>query len=121
METSSRDEIGDLTNNYNYMLHTISELIEERYKAGIEIKNAEIKLLQDQINPHFLYNTLDMINWLAQKNKASEVEQAINSLAAFYKLGLSKGRDEIPIKDEIEHISVYVQLQNIRYQTRFAW
>ena len=117
-ETSQRDEIGELTKNYNYMLKTISQLIEERYKAGIEIKNTELKLLQAQINPHFLYNTLDMINWLAQKNKASEVEQAINSLTSFYKLGLSNGKDEIPIKDEIEHISAYVQLQNMRYQNK---
>lgn len=117
-ETCDRDEIGELTRNYNFMLERILQLIEERYQAGLEAKNMELKALQAQINPHFLYNTLDMINWLAQKNKASDVEQAVNSLAMFYKLSLNNGQDEVPIKDELEHIFFYVQLQNMRFQNK---
>ncbi len=115
IETNARDEIGDLTRSYNYMIEKITELIDESYMAGIEVKNAELKVLQAQINPHFLYNTLDMINWLAKKNRPQEVEQVVNSLAMYYKLSLSKGREEVTIADELEHISYYVQIQDMRF------
>ena len=115
VETSYNDEIGELTQNYNSMLHRISYLVEERYNDGLAIKEAELKLLQAQINPHFLYNTLDMINWLAQMNKIAEVEYAISCLSDFFKLGLSKGKNVIPIGNEIEHIVTYVKLQNMRF------
>lgn len=120
IETSAGDEIGELTRSYNYMLGKISKLIEERYKAGIEVKNAELKALQAQINPHFLYNTLDMINWLAQKNRVEDVEQAVNSLAMYYKLSLSKGMEEITIGDELEHVSSYVKIQNMRFSNKIC-
>lgn len=112
---SYTDEIGYLTNTYDYMLEEIKKLMEERYKAGIQVKTAELKALQEQINPHFLYNTLDTINWLAQKGSIGEVEKAISSLAEFYRLSLSNGDDEIPIQDELNRISTYVQIQNIRF------
>lgn len=115
IETHARDEIGDLTRSYNYMIEKITELIDESYLAGIEVKNAELKVLQAQINPHFLYNTLDMINWLAKKNRPQDVEQVVTSLAMYYKLSLSKGREEITIADELEHISYYVQIQDMRF------
>lgn len=117
-DSHDRDEIGILTRNFNEMLKTISELMEQRYEAGTAIKTAEMKLLQAQINPHFLYNTLDMIHWLALMNRSAEVMQAVNALSSFYKLGLSQGREEISIHDEIEHVRAYLQLQNMRYQNR---
>lgn len=114
---SYTDEIGYLTNTYDFMLEQIKKLMDERYKAGIQVKAAELKALQEQINPHFLYNTLDTINWLAQKGSNEEVEKAISSLAQFYRLSLSNGNDEIPIHDELERISTYVQIQNIRFSS----
>lgn len=109
------DEIGYLTNTYDFMLEEIKKLMDERYKAGIQVKTAELRALQEQINPHFLYNTLDTINWLAQKGSLGEVEKAISSLAEFYRLSLSNGNDEILIQDELKRISTYVQIQNIRF------
>jgi len=109
------DEIGYLTDTYDFMLEEIKKLMDERYKAGIQVKTAELKALQEQINPHFLYNTLDTINWLAQKGSLVEVEKSISSLAEFYRLSLSDGNDEIPIRDELKRISTYVQIQNIRF------
>lgn len=109
------DEIGYLTNTYDFMIDKIRELMEDRYKAGIQVKAAELKALQEQINPHFLYNTLDTINWLAQKGSTAEVEKAISALAEFYRLSLSSGNDEIPIHDELKRISTYVDIQNIRF------
>ncbi len=112
------DEIGYLTDTYDFMMEKIGGLMEERYKAGIQVKSAELRALQEQINPHFLYNTLDTINWLAQKGSAAEVEKAISSLAEFYRLSLSNGNDEIPIREELKRISNYVQIQNIRFSGR---
>lgn len=109
------DEIGFLTNTYDFMMEKIEELIEDRYKAGIQVKATELRALQEQINPHFLYNTLDTINWLAQKGSVIEVEKAISSLAEFYRLSLSSGNQEIPIHEELKRVSTYVQIQNIRF------
>lgn len=113
--SKSNDEIGMLMNSFNYMIETINDLMEEKYKIGKEIKNAELKALQAQINPHFLYNTLDLINWKAIDNDVPEIAEISQALARFYKLSLSKGNDIISIKDEIKHVATYVQIQNLRF------
>ena len=113
--SKSNDEIGMLMNSFNYMIETINDLMEEKYKIGKEIKNAELKALQAQINPHFLYNTLDLINWKAIDNEVPEIAEISQALARFYKLSLSKGNDIISIKDEIKHVATYVQIQNLRF------
>lgn len=71
--------------------------------------------MQSQINPHFLYNTLDMINWLSLKNSTGEVNSAVRALANFYRLSLSGGKDIVTIADELKHVSYYLQIQNIRF------
>lgn len=118
IENSSMDEIGELIENYNFMITKMAILIEEQYKSGKNIKNAELMALQSQINPHFLYNTLDMINWMSYKNMNKEISSAVKNLANFYKLSLNKGKSIVPIKDELTHISFYVQIQNMRYSDR---
>lgn len=120
IKDSSKDEIGELIENYNFMISRMKVLIEEQYKSGKAVKNAELKALQAQINPHFLYNTLDMINWMAYKNMNKEISEAVKSLAKFYKLSLSKGKDTVSIKDELTHVSLYVQIQNMRYSNRIS-
>lgn len=114
-ETPYTDEIGYLYSSYNFMMKEIDRLMDEKYKDGIQVKASELKALQAQIDPHFLYNTLDTISWLAQKNSIGELQKAITSLATFYKLSLSKGSNEIPIEDELKQVSSYVQIQNIRF------
>ena len=114
------DELGELISNYNYMIGKMSILVDEQYKSGKAVKNAELKALQSQINPHFLYNTLDMINWMAYKNMNSEIRLAVKDLAKFYKLSLSKGKDIISIEDELHHVSLYVEIQNMRYSNRIS-
>ena len=118
IENYSSDEIGELIDNYNYMISKMSILIENQYKLGKEVKNAELKALQAQINPHFLYNTLDMINWMSYKNMNKEISAAVKALAKFYKLSLNKGKDIVTIEDELQHSKFYVQLQNMRYNNR---
>lgn len=120
IENDSSDEVGELIDNYNYMISKMSILVDEQYKLGKEVKNAELKALQSQINPHFLYNTLDMINWMAHKNMNKEISIAVKNLAKFYKLSLNKGKDIVTIKDEVEHSKLYVNLQNMRYDNRIT-
>ena len=103
---------------FNKMASRISELIEEKYKMGQEVKSAELKALQAQINPHFLYNSLDLINCIAIKHNVPSIVTMVNSLARFYKISLSRGVDVIPIKDEISHITLYVQIQNMRFDNK---
>ena len=120
IENDKDDELGELIENYNYMITKMSKLIEQQYKYGKAVKNAELKALQSQINPHFLYNTLDMINWMAYKKMNSEISTAVKSLAKFYKLSLNKGKDITYIHDEIDHVSLYVKIQNMRYSDRIT-
>ncbi|HIW21344.1 MAG TPA: sensor histidine kinase [Candidatus Dorea intestinavium] len=109
------DEIGDMINAYNYMSTVIRKLSKQQQVAAEELRIAEFNSLQAQINPHFLYNTMDMINWLAKKGKTDEVTKAIQKLSKFYKLTLSKKGSFSTIGDEIDHVSIYVELQNMRF------
>lgn len=110
------DEIDQLAQEYNFMTGEITKLINDKVKAGQEIKNAELKALQAQINPHFLYNTLDMINWYAWENDGPEIISIVDALAKFYKLSLSKGKDVVSIGDELSHVSYYFQIQSMRFK-----
>ena len=112
------DEIGDLIDTYNYMSSEIDTLMEKEVKAADDLRIAEFKALQSQINPHFLYNTLDMINWLSKSGKSEEVSSAVQALSKFYKLTLGKGNILVSIGEELSHVSLYVQLQNMRYKDK---
>ena len=120
IENTSNDELGELIDSYNYMIGKMSILIEDQYKLGKSVKNAELKALQSQINPHFLYNTLDMINWMSYKKMNKEISVAVNTLAKFYKLSLNKGNDLVSIKNELQHATLYVKIQNMRYNDRIS-
>ncbi len=117
-QTYDKDEIGELIENYNFMLSRIKLLLEDQYKMGQEVKNSELRILQAQINPHFLYNTLDMVVCLSQENKYNEIEASVKSLAKFYKLSLSKGKELVKIEDELYHVSFFVDIQNIRFNNK---
>lgn len=112
---AGRDELGDLINTYNYMTDEINKLMAQQLQAANDLRVSEFKALQSQINPHFLYNTLDMIKWMALAGKPREVSEAVQVLSRFYKLTLNKGNIAVCVKEEIEHVYLYVQLQNMRY------
>lgn len=114
-EPSCHDEIGDLVETYNYMTREMTRLMEEQGKAAEELRIAEFNSLQAQMNPHFLYNTMDMINWLAKQGRNDEVCSAVQNLSRFYKLTLSRKKSISTIAQETEHASIYMQLQNMRY------
>lgn len=80
---TAHDEIGDLIDTYNYMTRKMNQLMEKQAQAAEDLRIAEFNSLQAQINPHFLYNTMDMINWMAQQGRTSEVCNAVQSLSRF--------------------------------------
>ena len=112
---SAHDEIGDLIDTYNYMTRKMDELMDKQAKAAEDLRIAEFNSLQAQINPHFLYNTMDMINWMALQGQTDEISHAVQSLSRFYKLTLSRKKGISTIASELEHVTIYVQLQNMRY------
>ncbi|WOC31638.1 MULTISPECIES: sensor histidine kinase [Caproicibacterium] len=112
---SSDREIHALTRCFNYMLFKISDLLDKQYNYGKRIKELEVKSLQAQINPHFLYNTLDLIKWKAVKYRDSDVQNLVTALSDYYRRGLSKGADVVTLQSEIEHVTSYVYIQNMRF------
>ncbi|SDW14818.1 sensor histidine kinase [Paenibacillus sp. CF384] len=112
---TNEDEIGELTRNFNVMVQNTSRLLDETYTLGREVKNKELKALQAQINPHFLYNTLDLINVMAIENGSKEISKVVDELAIFYKLSLSNGRERVTLANEIKHVVSYVHIQNMRF------
>ena len=111
----AHDEIGDLIDTYNYMTRKMDELMKKQAKSAEDLRIAEFNSLQAQINPHFLYNTMDMINWMALQGQTEEISHAVQSLSRFYKLTLSRKKGISTIARKLEHVTIYVQLQNMRY------
>jgi len=109
----SKDEVGQLTNRFGHMLKQINLLIEETYVSRIACKEAELIALQAQINPHFLYNTLSLINAQAIGREAYEVSHTVTLLAKFYRTTLNKGREQISVRDEIIMVQTYIELQQL--------
>lgn len=109
------DEIGVLADTYNYMTQEINDLLDGQKAAAEELAKADFRALQAQINPHFLYNTLDMINWLAQDGQPHKVTRAVQALSRFYKLTLGRRELTYRIRDDLAHVSLYMELQNMRY------
>lgn len=115
------DEVGDLIDTYNYMARRMDQMMEEQQKSSEDLRIAEFNSLQAQINPHFLYNTMDMINWLAQQGRTAEVSTAIQSLSRFYKLTLSRKQSISTVEQEEEHVSIYLSLQNMRFHDKISF
>jgi Predicted signal transduction protein with a C-terminal ATPase domain len=121
LPAGSKDEIGQLIDSYNYMLRRMQALIEAQYEAGRSVKSAELRALQAQINPHFLYNALDMINWKAMERGAPEVARISRSLARFYYLSLGDGKDFVPFSDELANVEAYMQIMGLRFEDRITF
>jgi two-component system, sensor histidine kinase YesM len=111
-----RDEIADLGSSFNIMLAKIRSLLDRSIKEQEEKKKSELRTLQAQINPHFLYNTLDSIVWMAEAGKNDQVIQLVKSLSRLFRISLSKGRDWITVEKEIEHVHSYLVIQQMRYR-----
>lgn len=116
MPVDTHDEFGELAESFNHMTERIHSLIERVYKAQITEKESELKALEAQINPHFLYNTLSTISWMARKAKADNIDHLSLQLAQFYRLVLSKGKSVITVNDEINLLKAYVEIEKIRFE-----
>lgn len=110
------DEITELGMSFNIMIGRIRQLLDSKIKEQENLQKAELKALQAQINPHFLYNTLDTIVWMAQSNKMEQVIEIVRALSSFFRIALSKGQDWITIEQEIEHVRCYLTIQKMRYR-----
>jgi two-component system, sensor histidine kinase YesM len=110
------DEITELGLSFNIMIGKIRELVDSKVKEQENLKKAELRVLQAQINPHFLYNTLDTIIWMAQSNKNDQVIEIVSALSKFFRISLSKGQDWITIAEEIERTRSYLTIQKMRYR-----
>lgn len=117
----SKDEIGLLMSSYNIMIDELNSLMDEQEAASIRLRHSEFRALQAQINPHFLYNTLDMINWMCMAGEQDKASDAIRTLSRFYKLSLSKRQEIATLSSEIEHIQTYVKLMNMRFDQRISF
>lgn len=117
-ERSMLVEVDELSENFNSMVETINRLLREIEIANKNERDAELKALQAQINPHFLYNTLDIIHWMTD---SPEISNIINNLGKFFRLSLSGGRSVILVQEEIEQVRAYMNIQNIRFKSKFTF
>lgn len=129
------NEIGSLSRNFNYMIGEIEDLVQKQERAIEELRvernrveevqkqkrKAELKALQAQINPHFLYNTLNAITWDAMEKGMTDVGILASSLGKFFRLSLSKGAEIITLSEEAEHVRSYLKIQGIRYKDRLRY
>ena len=115
----SSGEIGALYESYNYMIDRLNFQIKRTYISQINEKDAQLRALQAQINPHFLYNTLDSINWMALRYHANDISIMIVSLSDMLRFSLNKGRDTLLVQDELRQVDAYITLQRVRYSNRF--
>lgn len=118
--TTEEDEIEEIYHNFNGMVQEVQRLMQEHYQLGKEVKMAEVRALQAQINPHFLYNTLDLINWISMDYGAEEIGTLTWNLAWFYRLSLNHGKSLISIGEEVEHVEVYVNIENYHFDNAFS-
>ncbi len=109
-------ELHELTQSLNAMASRLQGLIDENRREQENLKKSELRALQAQINPHFLYNTLDAIVWLAEAGQTREVIHITRALSDFFRISLSQGKDFIPLSEEIKHLTGYLTIQKIRYR-----
>lgn len=119
LKAHAGDEIGELESRFGKMLASINQLIEEGYKSKIIQREAELRALQAQINPHFLYNSLSVINWKAIDAGAMEISRVAGILSSFYRTTLNQGKDLILVKDELLNTKSYLEMQLIMHDYNF--
>lgn len=121
IHASGYEEVEKLSNRFNIMVSRIRQLMGQIVEEQEEKRKSEFEVLQAQINPHFLYNTLNSVVRLAESGKNEEVVTMITSLSRFFRVSLSKGNNVIPIRDELAHIRNYLIIQNIRFKNKFEF
>jgi two-component system sensor histidine kinase YesM len=121
VDINSENEIGELSKSFNIMTSKIKNLMQLNLREQAQKQKSEIRALQSQINPHFLYNTLDSIIWMAESGKNEEVVKMTSALAKLFRISISKGEELIPLCTEIEHIRNYLTIQKMRYNDKLDY
>jgi two-component system sensor histidine kinase YesM len=116
-----RDEIDEIGETFKLISTENRQLAEQLIHAQLKEREAELRTLQSQIKPHFLYNTLDTIYWMAIKQKNKDIAKITVALSESFKISLNKGREMIPVFKELKHIEHYITIQNVRFNNRFAY
>lgn len=114
-------EIKALSDSFGHMVVRIQELMEKVRNEEISLRKTELKALQAQINPHFLYNTLDAIGWLCEEERNQDAVEMVNALAKLFRISISKGHELIPIENEIQHAESYLRIEKFRYKNQFTY
>lgn len=117
--SDSQDEIGELIQGFGDMVERIKTLIEKVYEGKISLKEYEMKALQAQINPHFLYNSLSLINWKAIEADEKDISKITLALSKFYRTALNKGNNVMPLEDEISNVKSYLDIQLMMHDYEF--
>lgn len=119
VNSESNDEVGQLVRMFRLMMDEINRLIHEQYENRIAMKEFELKALQAQINPHFLYNSLSVINWMAIRSKQKEISKMTIALSTFYRTALSRGEDMVTVETCIKNIEAYMEIQQVMHDHDF--
>lgn len=114
-------ELKTLSGSFEHMSVRIKNLMDKVRNEEIALRKTELKALQSQINPHFLYNTLDSIQWMCERGKTEEASKMVGALARLFRISISRGHELITIKDEINHVSNYLIIQSFRYKSQFTY
>lgn len=114
-------EIQILSDSFHHMVDMVQKLMDRARQEEITLRNTELKALQAQINPHFLYNTLDSIQWMCEQGKNEDAAKMVNTLALLFRISISRGHELITIKDELRHAECYLIIQNYRYRNQFSY
>lgn len=121
IEVENQDEIGQLAMTFNQMVQDIKSLIDKNYVMQLREKNSELDALQAKINPHFLYNVLDSLYWQAVGDGNDKIAEDILSLSTLFRMLLSQGQSEIPVRAEIELVRSYLKIQNMRFAKKMTF
>ncbi|MDF2922669.1 MAG: integral rane sensor signal transduction histidine kinase [Paenibacillaceae bacterium] len=120
LANSREDELGYLTQAFNQTVEQQQHLIRDIYEQQLRLTKTELKFLQAQINPHFLYNTLDSIYWSAKQHEADDIGEMVLNLSRFFRLSLSKGRESFTLEETMAHLQYYIRVQQLRFNEQFT-
>ncbi|MBD2865840.1 cache domain-containing sensor histidine kinase [Paenibacillus oceani] len=116
---SRMDEFGYLQKRFNDMVVNEQQMRQAMFEQELRGKDVELKLLQSQMNPHFLYNTLDSIYWAAERSDNNEISDMVLDLSRFFRLSLSRGKEFVTVRETIDHLKTYIRIQQFRHKGKF--
>ena len=114
-------EVQELSDSFGHMVGRIQKLMTTVREEEIDLRKTELKALQAQINPHFLYNTLDSIAWMCERGKNADAVKMVHALARLFRISISRGHELIPIEKELQHAESYLLIQKFRYKNQFTY